>query len=320
MITEINISGFNIHLTPMDDRLLKLLPVDIYVRYNLLVGVFKDVEMCFLDGKETDRSQSPIQCRKTADKLHESLRCPIVFIFNKMQYIQRKRMIERGVYFVVSGKYANLPNLFVNIMDNQRNEKKSRKLSPSAQYILLYYLQHDTDDFDRIVAIKRHTPFSYLQVTRAVVDLESFELCKTHNTPQTGKTICFDRNRKSLWAKAQPYLRNPVRATVYTDSHLSLEADDKLSGMNALAHYSCLNQVRQHTMALGRQDFKSLSTSGIEINPVEGSTAIQEWIYPPTICPESEYVDPLSLWLSLTGDNNPRVEDALEQLIENMKW
>jgi hypothetical protein len=31
-------------------------------------------------------------------------------------------------------------------------------------------------------------------------------------------------------------------------------------------------------------------------------------------------VDPLSLWLTLTDNDNPRIEDAVEQLIETIKW
>lgn len=320
MKTEINISGVNINLTPIDDSILKILPLNTYVRYNLALGAFKGVEMCFLEEKETVRPQSPTQCLKTAENLQNILRCPIVFIFDKIPYIQRQRMIERGVYFAVSRKYANLPNFFVNVVDNQRTEKKSPNLSPVAQYIMLYYLQHDIIDFDKIASIQKHTPFSYLQVTRAVVDLENFGLCESKATGSNGKCISFDRDKRLLWTKALQHMRNPVRTIIYADSNISLEMNDRISGMNALAHYSSLNQVRQKTIALGRQDFKSFSISGIETNTIEGSTAIQEWIYPPTICSDSKYVDPLSLWLSLNGDRNPRVENALEQLIETMKW
>jgi hypothetical protein len=43
-------------------------------------------------------------------------------------------------------------------------------------------------------------------------------------------------------------------------------------------------------------------------------------MYPPTILAETGYVDPLSLWLTLTDNDNPRIEDAVEQLIETIKW
>jgi hypothetical protein len=42
-------------------------------------------------------------------------------------------------------------------------------------------------------------------------------------------------------------------------------------------------------------------------------------VYPPTILAEIGYVDPLSLWLTLTDNDNPRIEDAVEQLIETIK-
>lgn len=320
MKTTINISGFNIFIAPVEQVILNRLPVDVYVRFNILEGTFKGIQMYFLDGKDNNGALTPSQCSKIVQKISGSLDKPIVFIFDKMMFYQRKRMIEQGVNFVVSGKYANLPNLFINVLETSRKEKSTGKLSPVAQYVLLSYIQSRDKDYCTVKKLQEATPFSYMQITRAIVDIENFGLCETELKPKEGKNIRFSKDRRSLWVDALPYMRNPVKRTVYTDIADSLEDSARISGMNALAHYSSLNQVKQMSLALNSQDFKTLTASNIEVNTIEGSTAIQEWIYPPTICTESEYVDPLSLWLSLKDGKNPRVEDALEQLIENMKW
>lgn len=320
MKTKINISGFNIPIAPVEQIILNQLPVDVYVRFNILAGSFKGVQMYFLDEKHSNNSLSPSKYAKVAHKIGGILDKPIVFIFDKMMFYQRKRMIEQGVNFVVSGKYANLPNLFVNALETSRKGKSIDKLSPVAQYILLSYIQSRGNEYDTIKKIQEVTPFSYMQITRAIVDLENFGLCETEQKPKQSKIIRFVEDKRNIWIKSLPYLRNPIKNTVYYDRTPHLEGNKRISSINALSHFTSLNQVKQQTFAFDKKGFDELLLSNPDYNSIEGTTVIQEWIYPPTISLESEYVDPLSLWLSLKDDKNPRVEDALEQLIENMKW
>jgi hypothetical protein len=93
-----------------------------------------------------------------------------------------------------------------------------------------------------------------------------------------------------------------------------------ISGMNALSHYTHLNPVKQQAFAVEKTVLKEADLQALVLNPVEGKFAIEEWMYPPTILAETGYVDPLSLWLTLTDNDNPRIEDAVEQLIETIKW
>ena len=320
MKTAINISGFNVALSNLPKELLSGLPVDIFVRYNCLSGSFKDVDFCFLQQKDTSAALSPARLRKVANKVYSLLKRPIVFIFDTLPFYQRQRLIEQNVNFVVSGKYANLPNFFVNSLEPDSREKKSGKLSPVAQYILVYYLLHPHDELDSIANIQKVTPFSYLQISRALIDLEKFNLCSSKTIAGKGKQVSFNPDRKALWNDSLTYLRNPVKQTAFTDSDIKVESPIKQSGMNALAYHSDLNPVRQITLALNKKEFDAISENLTDINPVEGKTAIQEWIYPPVPFDNEEFVDPLSLWLSIKDKSNPRVEDALEQLIENIQW
>jgi hypothetical protein len=89
--------------------------------------------------------------------------------------------------------------------------------------------------------------------------------------------------------------------------------------MNALSHYTHLNPVKQQAFAVEKTALKETDVQVLALNPVEGKFAIEEWMYPPTILAETGYVDPLSLWLTLTDNDNPRIEDAVEQLIETMQ-
>lgn len=319
MIKDINISGFNIKLRPFPDNLLNDIPVDIYVRFYFLEGSFRNIGLCFLENKAVDQHLSPAKCKKISGRISALTGYPVVFIFDRLMFVQRQRMIEQGVYFVISGKYANLPNLFVNAIDSPRACKSNGKLSPVAQYLLLYYLQNRDKEFDTIAKIQRCAPFSYLQISRALVDLELFGLCESENIPGKGKKIVCRLDRKALWDKSQPYLRNPVKRISYTDSEISVEDGWRQSGINALAGYTDLSMVRQRSFALDKAHYSELEKKNIDLNPIEGKTSFQEWIYPPTIS-EDESVDALSLWLTMQGNTNPRIESALEHLIKNIKW
>jgi len=319
MKMKINISGFDTTLQPITPDRLKGLPVDIFVRYKFFEGEFNGVSLCFLAGKDGSQHSTPVRCRKTSIKINQILQLPVVFLFENLSYVIRQRMIEQGVYFVISGKYANLPNLFVNARDTQEQVKLSGKLSPVAQYILLYYLQHENCIFNNFEAIRQKTVFSYLQITRAIVDLERFGLCETKTVQGKGKSITFSENKKSLWQSSQKFLRSPILKVMFTDNPIP-ENIGRIAGVNALAYYTELNSIRQRILAVDKTSFSEIETDGIALNQVEGNTAIQVWKYPPTIMSDSKVVDALSLWLTMDRDKNPRVEDAIEQLINNIKW
>ena len=63
----------------------------------------------------------------------------MVVILDSLSYYERERLINQGVYFVISDKYAFLPSLIVNVQAKKKVKNPAR-LTPAAQYVLLYYL------------------------------------------------------------------------------------------------------------------------------------------------------------------------------------
>ncbi|MDE6842707.1 MAG: hypothetical protein K2J24_04200, partial [Muribaculaceae bacterium] len=70
--------------------------------------------------------------------------------------------------------------------------------------------------------------------------------------------------------------------------------------------------------------YRNMHHEGKGINPheVDGETIIEIWKYPVVSRPDSspEWVDRLSLALSLRADEDPRVEEEVEQMINNFQW
>jgi hypothetical protein len=59
MITSVNISGFNVPLSPMDEGSLKGVSVDTFVRYNFYEADFNGSRFCVLESKDAAGALAP---------------------------------------------------------------------------------------------------------------------------------------------------------------------------------------------------------------------------------------------------------------------
>ena len=69
------------------------------------------------------------------------------------------------------------------------------------------------------------------------------------------------------------------------------------------------------------REFKS-SGALVRPNEFDGNIIIEAWKYPPVtiIDTQSEWVDKLSLAISLRDEQDPRVEGEVERLMNDMAW
>ena len=317
MDLTIKIADIDVGLSPMSQEDLRGLNMLSIMRFSYYRGVFNGKEMCFLLPKD-NTELAPSHCRRYADRIGEALSMPVVFILRATQYINRKRLIEQGVYFVVSNKYAFLPMLLLNSLKKEKKRKRGSTLSPAAQYILLYYLQSQIGSVCTIKDFLEVVPFSYQSIGRALVDLENLGLCRSEIIPNVEKRISFINDKRALWNDALQYMRSPVKRVVYTDDALPVAA--AISGINALSHYSHLNPERKQTVAIYDKDYNKSFKNIQNIYEDEGNTRIEVWMYPPEMFPSSGYVDKLSLYLSMQNIHDARVEKELEIIIEKMPW
>lgn len=316
-IREIIIAGITVALTPVQRSELKGLNIDTTTRFSFYHGTFNRQPFCFASQNGT-ATLTPANYRRYAERVETIVGVPVVFILEAATYINRSRLIEQGVYFVVSRKYAFLPTLLVNAIEKSRRPKKNRLLSPVAQYLLLYYLQSSLHGSCTIKDFENICPYSYQSIGRGLLDLEQFGLCRSEMIPNVEKRVIFTLPRQELWEKAVPFMRSPVRWVYYTDDDLP----DNLmtSGINALSHYSHLNPEERRTVAILDRDFKDMVSEGLKVDDMEGKHCIEVWIYHPRMFPDTEYVDKLSLYLSLRHDTDARVEGELEYIIKTIKW
>lgn len=315
MDKTISIAGVPVALTAIARSELKGLNLDLQLSFRFYKAEFNRHILCMAEMTDSTRSYTPTQYARTAALVEQVLNIPVVFLLRTAPFYIRQRLIEQGVYFVISDQYVFLPGVLINERI-RKNRNSGQQLSPTAQYILLNFMLHrDIREFT-IRDMQLSVPYNYLAVSRAVSELEEKQLLQGQKEWKT-KWIYSSIPRKELWKKAMPYLRSPVKKTVYSDE-LGKERF-YVGGISALSHYSFLNPDDQTTLAVWERDFVPGNRSYTEWGSQDFKYKIEIWKYPPEMgIGQGEYVDKLSLYLSLQEDKDPRVEKELENIIDEI--
>lgn len=310
----ISIAGKEYALSALAEEKKRQVWVEARISFDFYSLAYKEMLIVVLEPKEGFRF-SPRQLRLTAERMKTIYNLPIVFLLNNIRYTDRNRLIEQDVYFVVSDKYAFLPNLLIMARDVEPIQ--SDALSPVAQWLLLAYLQGvvpNNSTADDLVAI---TPFLYVTLTRAFRLLEELSLCQIEVDKDKRKHIKFGEDKHSLYGATLPYMINPVRERIYCDDVVNAE-QYKQAGISALSHYSALNPEEMQTIAIPAAQWRERKKDDfVGANPYEGKYCIEVWKHE-SIPTDSQYVDKLSLALSLQNDHDPRVEKEVKQMIEQI--
>ncbi|OFY42948.1 MAG: hypothetical protein A2X18_00440 [Bacteroidetes bacterium GWF2_40_14] len=315
---KVFIAGQKLDMTKMSKSELKGLYLDLLLGFAYYRVRFNNEIFCLVKSNRKSK-ETPATYKKLAKSINSVLGTPVVFLFDYLEYYERNRLIGQDVYFVVSNKYAFLPYLIINSKPKTSNQKN--KLTPAAQYLLLFHLQTNGVDNWSINKLKTHiTSYNYIALTRAVVCLENVGLCRTEKDLNKEKHVVFDCSRKELWEKAQRLLIPPIKKIMYCDS--MPKGNFLLSGLNALAHYSHINPDDSSSLAITEKEYRiieqQLKICGL--NPIEGRIKIEIWRYPAINADTllNNCVDRLSLYLTLKDDKDARIEKEMGLMINDL--
>lgn len=314
----ISILGIQTDLIPIQREKLRGINTDLFLRFSFYTIEFNNQTLCVIQAKNEQNSLTPLKYKQITKQVETLVGMPVVVILGSLSYYERERLINQGVYFVISDKYAFLPSLIVNVQAKKKVKNPTR-LTPVAQYVLLYYLLSEkTKEEYTIKDLEQIMPYNYVALARAVANLEDCKLCSTEIKDNSGiKYIHWGNDKRELWTKAQGYLSSPVKKIIYCEA--IPKGNFSISGINALSQYSHLNYEQYETRAIWNKLFKP---SEVKFNEVEGLYKIEVWKYPTTMPPllNHNVVDKLSLYLSMKDEPDARIEKELEIMIEEMKW
>jgi len=316
---DIVILGRPLHLQERSKAQMKGITIGDSLAYKFYDGEYLGVPLLFAEPK--GKAATPRSLSVTAGNLTSLLQRPTVFLLPECPAYERQRLIDKNVYFVVSSKYAHLPMLVAN--ERMRRSRQQNTLMPVAQYLLLYHLQIESLEGRAARDIEDKIPFSYAGITLGVTCLENLGLCRKETDGSKRKSMRFDKKGEELWKQAQPFLISPVSQRIYCDDFIS-EERFATCGINALAHYTRLNADPEKMIAMNIKQLRKFIASGalVNHNEYDGNVVIEAWKYPAVadIRVKAEWVDKLSLAISLRNDTDPRVEGELEHLINNIEW
>lgn len=254
---------------------------------------------------------TPKTCKKMTALVSGSNGFTCAFWFDSLDYNQRSRLMDQQVFFVVSGKYAYLPGL---VMDSRDERKVATAITAPAQYVLLFHLQAKNLEGRSAKELSEIMPYKYVTLTLALQVLQDLGLCNLMMDANKEKRLHFELKGKSLWEKALPILKTPLKKYIFCD-HVTSEENYLLGGVNALSHYSMLVSNEAKTLIAVERTEAAKAEHFDGINSWDGAYRVEIWKYPP-IEIERGLADRLSLALTLMNDEDPRVHKEVERIIE----
>lgn len=280
----------------------------------------------FLAEMRNENASTIQQIEKHFQLIQETFGNFIVLVAQNIPAFNRKRLIEKGINFIVPGKQMYLPALMLDLRETySKPAQKKLTLLPSAQCILLYHILHRDKNIEALPLKQIAGLFNYtaMAISKATDNLRKHNLCKLEGARE--KFIRFNGNIPELWQNALPFLVNPMLKQVYADNFPQTDFW-KMANESALPEYSDMNDSKLEHYAIDRGNFLKFRKNGQlqNINDYEGKYCIEVWKYSPVTLTKGitkkNNVDPLSLYLSLKDKKDERIEMALEKIIENYIW
>lgn len=295
-----------------EEQIIFDLPNYITSRYSIRTAWIDKVKIFFIYPK-TELEQINI-LKKHFSKIQTIEKLPIVLVLDRITARQRQKLIDSGIAFVVENKQCYLP--FIGTLLTERCDAEISscdKLVPSAQVLLLFYILKGKKDMLSNEAVNSLN-VSAMTITRAVRQLEEVGLIYTYKKG-VNKVITSEYSCKELFEKARPYLFNPVKTIKYIERE-KIEFGIKLAGDSALSEKSMLNPPLTEVYAVFDETMLKQYCSD-ELLDDTGQVRIQIWKYNPAILSAEKEVDVLSLALSYMDDADERIEEAVEEMLNN---
>ena len=290
------------------------LPNFIATRYRLQRVSMNGQGVIFLYPK-TELEQVEV-LKKQITRVQKNENLPVVLVLKELSFRQKEYLIREKIPFIVDGKQIYLPFMAVYLQERCSAEKIPREeILPSAQMLLLHFIYRGAQELSTSQAAKdlELTPTSISRASRQLEEMGLLHIRKVG----VQRILYSEDSPKMLFQKAGDTLLNPVKRTVYIPKEL-VGTDLLESGYSALAEYSMLNAPNVRCYAAERiSQWKDVMTNSLQNSQVQ--VAVEMWRYNPRKLSTRNTVDELSLALTLREDADERVEEAVEEM-QNELW
>ncbi len=266
---------------------------------------------CLLAFKRPEALLTPAIITKNVDFLATQTGNTVIFGSDAMPAYERQRLIQRKVPFIIPDRQLYLP--FMAIVFSEFGTRKQRTfeaMGNAGQILFLKWLNGEAEVFN-IAEAMEITGFSKPTVIRAFDELEFFGAARRQGKE---RRLLFLGERASQWEALRGKMPSPRRRVVGLES-LPSELATVPAGTEALAMRSALNPPAWRELAAFHTDYSRLRQREIPI--ADAPVRLELWNYRPLVMSDGG-VDPFSLWLTLKGEQDDRIQICLDDMMKEV--
>lgn len=301
----------------------KGLPILLKDLYDCYETIILNTAFLIVVAKNSDEHK-PVTIKKHLVFLQEKSGLEPVFVHASIASFNRKRLIEQKISFVIPGRQMYLPVMGVDLREHiaKVRSPEIKTLSPAAQFVILFSLYRNEDSGLTTSLLAKVSGYSIMTLKRVFDEIQAASLGEISFEGRE-RILRFTLNKNELWKKALNYLRTPVTKRLFTSADISGNSNFPYAGFSALSRYSMLAEPQNRVHAISIAEWKELKK---EVDFFEtdiignGSLELEVWSYSPHLFIDNGSVDRLSLYLSLKGTTDERIESALEEMMEHFQW
>ena len=248
----------------------------------------------------------------------------VILVFSKLSDIEKKQLLQARVPFVDFKGNLFFPPLGL-VLNANDDVATSKELTPSEQLTWIAFLLTkgqkivDVDMLSQVTGLPNSTIYRCLR---------TFKTLDWLNKPN--KLYTYTASKKELFLKSESYLFNPIKKRLLLPNVdlENIESDSRLlyGGTYALSYLTFLAESDENSSyVISQRQFNKLSLP-LSQHVLEGKV-LEIWRYRPFVSEfwndfkenqDRQFVDPISLYLTLKDDDDPRVEEEIEVLKNNI--
>jgi len=324
------ILGVEMHLQPIPKNDMGAIPMFIGSTYRLDYAVLFNQQLVLAEPLHKE-DFSIAQLEKHFNLLKDAfIQSRIVLVIQELSSLNRKRLIEKRINFILPSKQLFLPDMMMDLRENgipRKVNRETAKLLPSTQFLLIHHILHKNLNIENysFKELSEKLGYTAMGITKAIDNLKQLEVIEVVGEKE--KYIRFKLDKVELWKDLEHRESwvTPVLKKIYVDEKPLMFM--LRSNTSALHEYTDINPSGQEFYAVEKSIFYALQKNNalVNANEYEGRYCLEVWKYNPVtlvgeMSNDSPVVDPLSLYLSLKDIHDERIGMAFEQIIEKFIW
>ena len=303
------------------EKIALTLPISFEKRYQYAKMKFHKESFLLIKEKRRGSLNSFVTQARTMGR---KASMDVILVFSKLSDNEKKQLLQARVPFVDFKGNLFFPPLGLALNANDDVEV-FKELTPSEQLTWIAFLLTkgqkvvDVDLLSQITGLPNSTIYRCLR---------TFKTLNWLNKPN--KLYAYTASKKELFLKSESFLFNPIKKRLLlSDFDLNkIQSDSRLlyGGTYALSYLTFLAESDENSSyVISQRQFNKLSLP-LSQHILEGKI-LEIWRYSPFVSEfwndfketqDRQFVDPISLYLTLKDDDDPRVEEEIEVLKSNI--